>query len=177
MPLQASTILLRLDQRRAALNPPLPPISHKEVQHGELVTLLTEEDYNLLTMVNLKFHFYYFALKITSLIPSNFLFVLSVILTLCLLYGLIYCLVLHSHMGYYTPSYVFCVKYLHIFSCIILEYINYFTLLSILLKYFLSIRIINLDLTFIFSGVPLKKSMPELCRHPYQTQPLTSGKP
>ena len=43
MPLQASTILLRVDQRRAALNPPIPPISHDQVQHGELMTLLTEE--------------------------------------------------------------------------------------------------------------------------------------
>ena len=57
MPLQASTILLRVDQRRAALNPPLPPISHDQVLHGELVTLLTEEDYYLTTMVNPKFHF------------------------------------------------------------------------------------------------------------------------
>ena len=31
MPLQASTILLRADQRRAALDPPLPPISHEQV--------------------------------------------------------------------------------------------------------------------------------------------------
>ena len=53
MPLQASTILLRADQRRAAVDPPLPPISHYQVQHGELVSLLTEEDYNLSTMVNL----------------------------------------------------------------------------------------------------------------------------
>ena len=57
MPLQASTILLRADQRREALNPPLPPISHDQVLCGELVTLLTEEDYNLTTMVNSKFHF------------------------------------------------------------------------------------------------------------------------
>ena len=53
MPLQASTILLRADQRRVALGPPLPPISHDQVQHGELATLLTEEDYNLSTMVTL----------------------------------------------------------------------------------------------------------------------------
>ena len=63
MPLQASTILLRADQRRAdqrgayqrraALDPPLPPISHDQVQCGKLASLLTEEDYNLSTMVNL----------------------------------------------------------------------------------------------------------------------------
>ena len=31
MPLQASTILLRADQRRAALDPPLPLISYDQV--------------------------------------------------------------------------------------------------------------------------------------------------
>ena len=31
MPLQASTILLREDWRREALDPPLPPISHDQV--------------------------------------------------------------------------------------------------------------------------------------------------
>ena len=31
MPLQASTILLRADQRRAALDPTLPLISHDQV--------------------------------------------------------------------------------------------------------------------------------------------------
>ena len=51
MPLQAITILLRADQRRAALDPPLPPISHDQVRHGKLATLLTKEDYNLSTMV------------------------------------------------------------------------------------------------------------------------------
>ena len=53
MPLQASTILLRADQRRAALDPPPPLISHDQVYCGELATLLTEEDYNPSTMVNL----------------------------------------------------------------------------------------------------------------------------
>ena len=56
MPLQASTILLRADHRRAALDPPLPPISHDQVQPSELASLLTEEDYNLSTMVNLSFN-------------------------------------------------------------------------------------------------------------------------
>ena len=60
MPLQASTILLREDWRISALNPPLPPISHDQVQCSELATLLTEEDYNLSTMVHVKFYFYYF---------------------------------------------------------------------------------------------------------------------
>ena len=53
MPLQASTILLRADQRRAALDPPLPPISPDQIQCGKQATLLTEEDFNLSTMVNL----------------------------------------------------------------------------------------------------------------------------
>ena len=53
MPLQDSTILQRADCRRAALDPPLPPISHDQVQCGELASLVTEEDYNLSTMVNL----------------------------------------------------------------------------------------------------------------------------
>ena len=58
MPLQASIILLKADSRRAALNPPLPPISHEQVHGVELATLLTEEDYNPSTMVNLfKFSF------------------------------------------------------------------------------------------------------------------------
>ena len=56
MPLQASTILLRGDQRRAALNPPLPPISRDQVLHGELATLLTDNDYNLTTMVKSRFY-------------------------------------------------------------------------------------------------------------------------
>ena len=57
IPLQASTILLKADQRRAAVNHPLPPLSHDQVLCGGLVTLLTEEDYNLMTMVNLNFYF------------------------------------------------------------------------------------------------------------------------
>ena len=56
MPLQASTILLRVDQRRAALNPPLPPISHDRVLCGELAVLLADKDYNLTTMVNSRFY-------------------------------------------------------------------------------------------------------------------------
>ena len=59
MPLQATTILLTADERRAALNPPLPPISHDQVLCGELATLLTDEDYYLTTVVNSKFHVSY----------------------------------------------------------------------------------------------------------------------
>ena len=77
MPLQANTILLRADRRRAPLKPPLPPISHDQVLCGELATLLSEEDCNLMTMVNLMFHFLIFAVKITSLISNNLLFVIS----------------------------------------------------------------------------------------------------
>ena len=53
MPLQASTILLKADCKRAALDPPLPPISHDQVRCSELASLLIEENYNLSTMVNL----------------------------------------------------------------------------------------------------------------------------
>ena len=53
MHLQASTILLRADHRREVVDPPLPPISHDQVRRSKLASLLTEEDYNLSTMVNL----------------------------------------------------------------------------------------------------------------------------
>ena len=55
-PLQASTIQFRGDQRRAALNPPLPPITREQILHGDLSELLEESDYNLSTMVNSKFY-------------------------------------------------------------------------------------------------------------------------
>ena len=59
-PLQASTILLRADQRRTSSNPPLPPITCDQIAHGELVSLLEESDYNLTIMVNLKpYHIIY----------------------------------------------------------------------------------------------------------------------
>ena len=76
MPLQASTILLQADQRRAALNPPLVPISPDQVQCSELATLLTEEDYNLSTMVNLKFSFSLFCFKsyLSTISNSSFSF-------------------------------------------------------------------------------------------------------
>ena len=119
-PLQASTILLSADQRRAVLNPPLPLISHNQVQHGKLATLLTEEDYNLSTMVNLNFHFDYFALKVTSLLPSNFPFPFNILsMTWVHLYfHLIFTcgLVLHFHMGFYEISYIFCMKYFNAIS-------------------------------------------------------------
>ena len=53
MPLQASTILLRADHRRATLDTTLPSICHDQVQHTKLASLLTAEHYNLSTMVNL----------------------------------------------------------------------------------------------------------------------------
>ena len=52
MPLQVSTILLQADQRQAASNPPLPPITKEQIEQGELASLLLEEDYNLSTMVD-----------------------------------------------------------------------------------------------------------------------------
>ena len=56
MPLQASTILLQADQRQAASNPPLPPITKEQILHGELASLVIEEDYNLATMVTVKLY-------------------------------------------------------------------------------------------------------------------------
>ena len=56
MPLQPSTILLRADQRQVASNPPLPPITKEQILCGELASLLTEEDYNLTTMVTIKLY-------------------------------------------------------------------------------------------------------------------------
>ena len=50
-PLQASTILLKADQRWASSNPPMPPITWEQIAHGELASLLEESDYNLSTMV------------------------------------------------------------------------------------------------------------------------------
>ena len=113
VPLQASPRLFRADQRRAPINPPLPPISHDQVPLCELVTLLTDEDYNLTTVE--KVLFIIFALKITSLISSN---LLSKIL-ISTLYNLICHLVLHSHTGYYSSSYIFCAKYLSAFFQVI----------------------------------------------------------
>ena len=56
MPLQASTIWLRADQRWAASHPPLPPIIKEQILCGELASLLIEEDYNLTTMVTVKLY-------------------------------------------------------------------------------------------------------------------------
>ena len=61
MPFQASTVLFKVDQRRAALDPPLPPITRDQIQHGELSTLLEEDEYNLTTMVNSKLYTTYLA--------------------------------------------------------------------------------------------------------------------
>ena len=114
MPLQASTILLKVERRRAALNLPLPAISHEQVRHGELATLLTEEDYNLSTMVNvLSFHFHYFAFKLPLYYLQFFFFFFNSLFFsvpfFCLIFT--YGLVLHFYMDFYTPSYIFCAKY------------------------------------------------------------------
>ena len=42
-----------------ALDPPLPLIIHDQILHGELASLLEEEDYNLSTMVTSKLHVIY----------------------------------------------------------------------------------------------------------------------
>ena len=51
MPLQASTVLFRADQRRAAQKPPHPPITREQISNGDLKILLEESDYDLTTMV------------------------------------------------------------------------------------------------------------------------------
>ena len=53
-PLQASTVLFQVHQRRVALDPPLPPITCDQILHGEWASLLKEEDYDLSTMVTIK---------------------------------------------------------------------------------------------------------------------------
>ena len=45
MPLQASSFLIKAYQRRVALDPPLPPITCEQILHGELASLLKEENY------------------------------------------------------------------------------------------------------------------------------------
>ena len=51
-PLQASSVLIKADRHKAALDPPLPSISKEEIMQGKLSSLLIEEDYNLLMMVS-----------------------------------------------------------------------------------------------------------------------------
>ena len=114
------------------------------------MTLLTEKDYNLLTTVDLKFHFYYFVLNITSLIPTNLLFFLCNLNFVLSVQSHLLFSPVFSHRLLCTFLYILHQISQRIFSCIILEYVNYFTLLSFLLKYSFSIRIINLDFTFYF---------------------------
>ena len=67
-PLQASSVLIKADRRRAYLVSPLPPTTKKQILRGELFSLLVEEDYNLSTMVSK------FSKKIIIIlhIPTNF---------------------------------------------------------------------------------------------------------
>ena len=60
-PLQASSVLIKVDRRRASLVPSLPPITKEQILQGELSSLLVQEDYNLSTMVSkfLKIKFYH----------------------------------------------------------------------------------------------------------------------
>ena len=59
-PLQASTVLFKADQRRAAQMPPLPSISRGQISNGELEDLLEESDNDLTTMVD------YYSILVTS---------------------------------------------------------------------------------------------------------------
>ena len=133
-------------------------------------------------MVNLKFHFYYFALKVTSLLSSNLLFfnilsITQVHLFLCLTFA---CgLVLHFHTGYYALSYIFCAKYFSAFphipfsSIVIIPHCNYELFYAITFL----IRVTNLNFISISSGVLPKRSMLESFRPVYQIQPLISRRP
>ena len=49
--LTASTVLFKANRRRAAQNPPLPPITREQILHTDLKNLLQESDYDLTTMV------------------------------------------------------------------------------------------------------------------------------
>ena len=61
-PLQASTVPFKADQRRAALDPPLPPITRDQIQHvWNCQHYSLEDDYNLATMVNSKLYTIYLA--------------------------------------------------------------------------------------------------------------------
>ena len=51
------------------LDPPLPPITIDQIQHGELSALLEEDDYNLASMVNIKLYIL-IILIITSLLNN-----------------------------------------------------------------------------------------------------------
>ena len=132
-------------------------------------------------MVNLKFHFYYFALKITSLISLNFLFSFSVptiiLVHLFFLSDLICCRVLYFHRGYYASSYIFCMKYFSAFSHISSLSMLVISHCEVFYSNIFLIRIINLNFTFIFSGVLLKRNMLELSRQVCQTQPPTLRRP
>ena len=81
-------------------------------------------------------------------------------------------------MGYYAPSYIFCIKYLSAFSHISSSSILVMLLCWVSYSHNFSFnRDYYLDFTLIFSGVPLKRNMPEISRQVCQTQPLTLGKP
>ena len=60
------------------MDPPLPPITIDQIQHGELSTLLEEDDYNLASMVNIKL--YILIIMIITSLP-NLLYPLSILLT------------------------------------------------------------------------------------------------
>ena len=112
-PLQASSVLFQADRRRVALDPPLPPITTVQIQHGELSTLLEEDDYNLASMVNIKLYILYtnyldYYLSSESLV-SSFYPLNSNCYSQSALHQFL-------HVGYYAPSfipYVTCLCTLH----------------------------------------------------------------
>ena len=130
-------------------------------------------------MVNL-FHFYNFALKVTSLLSPNFLFssVFS-LYTFSVPFSsdLICCQVPHFYMGYYASFYILCTKYFSAFFHISFLSMLVISHCKVFYSNILSIRIINLNFTFIFSGVLLKKNVVGLFRLVCQIQLLTLRRP
>ena len=130
-------------------------------------------------MVNLKFHLYYFALKITSLLSPNFPFPFNVLSIFFVhpFHLISFAVKSCIFMGYYASSYIFCVKLFSAFSHISFSSMLVISHCEVFYSNILSIRIINLNFTFIFSGVPLKENVLELFRQVCQTQPLTLRRP
>ena len=155
-PLQSSTVLFKTGQRRAALDPPLLPIASNQILHGELSTLLEEDDYNLTTMVNSKFYTIYLAnyLFIHSLWSSqkqnNFCLIITKDFKHLTSLSLFSCILLHIslYILHKVPK--------HIPLSNILEYVSYLMLLHYFLKYLLW-NTGNLYSTFLFNGAPPKK--------------------
>ena len=84
-----------------ALDPPVSPITHEQILHGELASLLEEDDYNLTTMVNLKLYIIHF---------DNYLSLSSIACSIKTSKSLLYYITLYTNIhqftlaGYYASS-------------------------------------------------------------------------